>query len=116
MLKQNFDQPIGSIFYEQDTPNVDDGVYKPYAGKDPFPMNKELNMLISTPNQSFQQTFGKFYQGTSGQYLMDMQYQRTNEFGVFGDFYKVALIDRSGAQIPNQLSTTGNTVGEFLSD
>jgi hypothetical protein len=116
MLKQNFDQPIGSIFYEQDTPNVDDGVYKPYAGKDPFPMNKELNMLISTPNQSFQQTFGKFYQGTSGQYLLDMQYQRTNEFGVFGDFFKVALIDRSGAQIPNQLSTTGNTVGEFLSD
>jgi hypothetical protein len=116
MLKQNFDQPVGSIFYEQDTPNVDDGVYKPYAGKDPFPMNKELNMLISQPNQSFQQTFGKFYQGTSGQYLMDIQYQRTNEFGVFGDFFKVALIDRSGAQIPNQLSTTGNTVGEFLSD
>jgi len=116
MLKQNINQPVGSIFYEQDTPNVDEGVYKPYAGKDPFPMNKELNMLISQPNQSFQQTFGKFYQGTSGQYLMDMQYQRTNEFGVFGDFFKVALIDRSGAQIPNQLSTTGNTVGEFLSD
>ena len=116
MLKQNFDQPVGSIFYEQDTPNVSDGVYKPYAGKDPFPMNKELNMLISTPNQSFHQTFGKFYQGTSGQYLMDIQYQRTNEFGVFGDFFKVALIDRSGAQTPNQLSTTGNTVGEFLSD
>jgi len=116
MLKQNFDQPVGSIFYEQDTPNVDDGVYKPYAGKDPFPMNKELNMLISTPNQSFHQTFNKFYQGTSGQYLMDIQYQRTNEFGVFGDFFKVALIDRSGAQTPNQLSTTGNTVGEFLSD
>jgi hypothetical protein len=116
MLKQNFDQPVGSIFYEQDTPNVNDGVYKPYAGKDPFPMNKELNMLISTPNQSFHQTFGKFYQGTSGQYLMDIQYQRTNEFGVFGDFFKVALIDRSGAQTPNQLSTTGNTVGEFLSD
>jgi len=116
MLKQNFDQPVGSIFYEQDTPNVDDGVYKPYAGKDPFPMNKELNMLISTPNQSFHQTFNKFYQGTSGQYLMDIQYQRTNEFGVFGDFFKVALIDRSGAQTPNQISTTGNTVGEFLSD
>jgi len=116
MLKQDINRPVGSIFYEQDTPNVDDGVYKPYAGKDPFPMNKQLNLLLSQPNQSFYQSYSKFYQGDTGQYLMDIQYQRTNEFGVFGDFYKVALIDRSGAQIPNQLSTTGNTVGEFLSD
>lgn len=116
MLKQDINRPIGSIFYEQDTPNVDDNVYKPYAGKKPFPMNKQLNLLLSQPNQSFHQYYSKFYQGDTGQYLMDIQYQRTNEFGVFGDFYKVALIDRSGEQIPSQLSTTGNTVGEFLSD
>ena len=116
MLKQQIDRPIGSIFYEQDTPDTTDGVFKPYAGPKPYPMNKQLNELILQPNQSFQQTYQKFYQGTSGQYLMDIQYQRTNEFGVFGDFFKVALIDRSGNQIPNQLSTTGNTVGEFLND
>lgn len=110
MLKQDIQQPIGKILYETYPPTVANNIMKPYGGKVPFPTNRVLSGLINNNGRSFLQEYGKFYQGSSGQKLFNIKYTTVNEFGVQGNYYKVALIDREG----NPAQT--NRVGELLED
>ena len=77
-------------------------------------MNKELyqRMDATNVNRSFKQEYGQLYKGSSGQDLFDIQYTKTNEFGVSGDYYRVILIDRES----NPSGLTANKVGEFIND
>ena len=75
-------------------------------------MNKQLYQLMTADNlgRSFKQINGKNYQGESGQALFDIQYTKTNEFGVSGDYYRVLLVNRENGE------NITNNVGEFISD
>ena len=122
LLKNPVDSKLGKIGYEKRNPVVTSGVFKPYSGPLPFPMNKEMNLRMesSNSNKSFYQQYGKYYQGTSGLDLFDFVYSPTNEFGVNQDCYRVALINKP----TNTLTISGvtspgkslNKVGEFLKD
>lgn len=103
-LKISPDTSVGAAYYEADQPSSDPK-YKPYGGRVPFPMNKQLYDLISA-GTSLNQLNGQNYKGVSLQDLFDIQYTNVNEFGVNGDFIKVVLLNR----------LTGNDVGTFLSD
>lgn len=111
-LKKSPNTSFGKIFYEKDQPSASP-IYKPYGGTKSFPMNKQLYVLTESQyqNQSLGQINGKVYTGKSGKNLFDMQYTTTNSFGVTGNFYRVALIDRV-----NSNGSLANNVGEFLSD
>ena len=113
MLKQNYETPVGKILYESYPPTNQPGVMKGYGGPVPFPFNRQLNDLISSSN-SFKQQYNNFYKGKTGQDLMDIKYVTTNEFGVTGNYFKVALIDREGTQLSSSAST--NNIGEWLGD
>ena len=121
LLKTPVNSKLGSVSYEKENPNVTSGVFKPYSGPLPYPMNKELNLRMedSNLNRSYYQEYGKYYQGTSGLDLFDFAYSPTNQFGVNQDCYRVALINKPA----NSLTTAGvtegepvNKVGEFLKD
>jgi len=112
ILKTSVDSKVGKIIYEKPLPSVQDGVFKPYGGKKPFPMNKTLNLRMDGANAgtSFYSEYGKYYQGISGQNLFDFQYSPTNQYGVNQDCYRVALISGTTANSPT------NKVGDFLKD
>ena len=122
LLKTPVDSKLGKISFEKNEPNVQPGVYKPYAGPLPFPMNKELNLRMenSNLNRSYYQEFGEYYKGTSNLDLFDFVYSPTNQFGVNQPSYRVALINKP----TNTLTIPGvippgkplNKVGEFLND
>jgi len=121
LLKTPVDSKLGKISYEKPEPNVTSGVFRPYSGPLPYPMNKELNLRMedSNLNRSYYQEYGKYYQGTSGLDLFDFAYSPTNQYGVNQDCYRVALINKPA----NSLTTAGvtegepvNKVGEFLKD
>lgn len=116
LLKNSPDSALGKIFYEAVEVSTESGFLRPYGGKEPFPMNKELNQRMDSSNlgRSFYTQFGKYYQGTSGQPLFDFQYTKTNEFGVTQDCYRFALIDKEPLDGGNDQS--GNNVGDFLND
>lgn len=111
-LKQSPETEFGKIYYEKPEPSASTN-FRPYGGNEPFPMNKQLFNLMTSDNQnrSFSQINGKNYQGKSGQNLFDIQYSKTNSFGVTGDYYRVLLIDRQDGQ-----GNLSNNVGEFISD
>ena len=122
LLKNPVDSKLGKISFEKNDPNVKSGVYKPYSGPLPFPMNKTLNLRMENSNltKSYEQEFGKYYQGTSGLDLFDFAYSTTNQYGVNQPSYRVVLIDKpantltiSGITSPKK---TLNKVGEFLND
>jgi hypothetical protein len=108
LLKTPVDSKLGQISYEKPNPSTDSGVFRPYSGPKPFPMNKEMNLRMNTDNvgRSYYQEYGKYYQGTSGLPLFDFIYSPTNQFGVNQDCYRIALINKP----------TVNKVGEFLKD
>jgi len=106
LLKTQVDSKLGKISFEKKNPNTDPGFFKPYAGPQPFPMNKELRLRLNSTGQSFYTQYGKFYQGTSGLPLFDFMYSPTNQYNVTEDCYRVALIDKP----------TPNKVGDFLND
>lgn len=121
ILKTPVDSKLGNVIYERRNPSVQQGVFRPYSGPLPFPMNKTLNLRMenSNLNRSYYQEYGKFYQGTSGLDLFDFVYSPTNQYGVNQDCYRVALIDKPANTItvPNVISgDTSNKVGEFLND
>ena len=122
LLKTSVDSKTGQILYEKPEPNVEAGVFRPYFGPDPYPMNKQLNLRMDGPNagQTYYEEYQKYYQGTSGQDLFDFQFSRTNGFGVTQDCYRVALIDKvlSATTITGGASAgaAANKVGEFLND
>lgn len=113
-LKNSPETPFGKIYYEKPEPsaNVD---FKPFGGDVNFPMNKQLFQVMDSTNagRSLSQILGTNYKGKSGQNLFDLQYTKTNEFGVTGDYYRVMLIDRNDG---NTGTTIVNKVGEFISD
>ena len=121
LLKKNVDSKLGKISYEKPDPEVKSGVFKPYSGPLPFPMNKEMNLRMenSNLNRSFYQEYGKNYQGTSGLDLFDFVYSPTNQYGVNQDCYRVVLIDKPANELTISGITAGQTlnkVGEFLQD
>lgn len=111
-LKQSPETQFGKIYYEKPEPSASTN-FKPYGGTVPFPMNKQLYTLMTSDNQgrSFSQINGKNYLGKSGQNLFDIQYTKTNSFGVTGDYYRVLLVNRDDGQ-----GNLTNNVGEFISD
>jgi len=122
LLKTSVDSKTGQILYEKPEPTAETGVFRPYFGLDPYPMNKQLNLRMDGPNagQTYYEEYQKYYQGTSGQDLFDFQFSRTNGFGVTQDCYRVALIDKvlSATTITGGASAgaAANKVGEFLND
>ena len=121
LLKSPVDSKVGKISFEKNDPNVISGFYKPYSGPLPFPMNKTLNLRMEDSNltRSYEQEFGKNYQGTSGLDLFDFVYTPTNQYGVNQPCYRVALIDKPANTLTIEGTTPGekiNKVGEFLND
>jgi hypothetical protein len=119
-LKNSPDSKVGKVYYEQPEPSTDD-TFIPYGGEEAFPMNKEFYNRTDSQNvsRSFYDQYGKYYQGKSQQDLFDIQYTKTNEFGVSGDYYRVILIDRENLNLSNSsttVSSAANQVGEFLND
>jgi len=113
-LKNAPDTPVGKSYYEAFTPSTSTE-FKPFGGNVPYPMNKELYQRMDggNVNRSFKQEYGKVYQGASGQELFDMQYTKTNEFGVSGDYFRILLLDREEG---TTIGGTANKVGPFLQD
>ena len=111
-LKQSPETKFGQVYYEKPEPSGS-LTFKPFGGTVPFPMNKQLFNLMTADNQnrSFSQINGKNYLGKSGQNLFDIQYSKTNSFGVTGDYYRIILIDREDGS-----GNISNNVGEFISD
>ena len=121
LLKNPVDSKLGKISYEKPNPGVQSGVFRPYSGPLPFPMNKTLNLRMedSNLNRSYYQEFGKYYQGTSGLDLFDFAYSPTNQYGVNQDCYRVALINKPVNILTisgTNLGESTNKVGEFLND
>lgn len=122
LLKNPVNSKLGKISFEKNDPTAISGVYKPYSGPLPFPMNKTLNLRMenSSLGRSYYEEFGKFYKGTSELDLFDFQYSPTNQYGVNQPSFRVALINKptntltiSGVTSPGK---TLNKVGEFLND
>jgi len=117
MLKTPIDSNVGKILYEKLTPNVQSGVFRPYGGITPFPMNKEFHIRLAGDNSStsYKGEYGKYYQGVSGQDLFDFQYSPINKFGVDQACYRVALISKVN---PTATITGGteNKIIDFLKD
>lgn len=111
-LKNSPDSPIGKVYYEKPEPSADQ-IFRPFGGRETFPMNKQLYQLMESSNigRSMNQILGKDYAGVSGQPVFDVQYTLNNGLGISGNFYRVALIDR----VDNS-GITVNRVGEFISD
>ena len=111
-LKNSPTSQVGKVYYEKPEPAADPE-FKPFGGKENYPMNKQLYQLMEQSNigRSLSQILGKNYQGRSGQNLFDVQYTTTNGLGISGNFYRVALIDRE-----DNSGSTVNKVGEFISD
>lgn len=109
-LKNSPNSQVGKVYYETPDPSAS-SEFKPFGGFVNFPMNKQLYRLMepSNRNRSLSQILGKNYAGRSGQSLFDIQYTNTNQFGVSGDFFRVALINRQNNNSPNK-------VGQFISD
>ena len=109
-LKKSPDTEFGKVYYEKPEPSSDPR-FKPFGGLVNFPMNKQLYQLTNQQGRSLSQILGKNYQGKSGQNLFDIEYTKTNGYGVTGDYFRVLLIDRA-----NNNGTISNKVGEFISD
>lgn len=111
-LKKSPESDFGKVYYEKPEPTADPKFIS-FGGDESFPMNKQLYRIMdsSNSNRSLSQILGKNYQGKSGQNLFDIQYTKTNSFGVSGDYYRVMLIDRE-----NTSGGVDNKVFEFISD
>ena len=111
-LKKEPESQFGKIYYEKPEP-TSDPIFTAFGGDEPYPMNKQLYRLMESSNsgRSLSQILGKNYQGESGQNLFDIQYTKTNSFGVNGDYYRVLLIDREDSS-----GSALNKVFEFISD
>jgi len=116
-LKLSSKSEIGQLYYEVFEPNSESGFFKPYGGRVDYPFNKMLNLSMdsSNTNKNYTQIYNNFYNGESGQFLLDVQYTKTNDLGVTGDFFRVFLIDRNGSSSSN-INLSGNTIKQFLVD
>ena len=117
LLKEMPNVATGKVRYEKPTPSVTQNLFKPYGGLKPFPMNKEMNLRLDT-NNSYLQTYGKYYQGESQRPLFDFAYSTTNEFGETQDCYRIALLNKNSDNPDPTIAnnTKDNKVGELLQD
>ena len=117
LLKETPNDATGKVRYEKPTPSVTQNLFKPYGGLKPFPMNKEMNLRLDT-NNSYLQTYGKYYQGESQRPLFDFAYSTTNEFGETQDCYRIALLNKNSDNPDPTIAnnTKDNKVGELLQD
>ncbi len=114
MLKLPVDSPIGKMYYEKETPSTSDK-FVPYGGRIKFPINRMLRGRTMSPNETFDDFYGKYYFGKSGQNLFDLNYTQTNSIGVSGDYFRVFLLERE----QTQTTSSGfpiNQVGKFIKD
>jgi len=116
LLKEDFNSTVGRILYEPTgaTPN-NITEFRNYGGEVPFPMNRTLYELTQTQN-AFNQTYNVFFSGRSGQNLFNIKYTTVNEFGITGNYYKIALINRTGNQTGVVTAFTENKIGQWLAD
>lgn len=118
LLKVDTNSALGRILYETSGVSQSNiSQFKNYGGnpKNAFPMDRTLYGLTRT-GQSFKQTYGRFYQGTSRQNLFNIQYTTTNEFGIAGNYFKVAMLNRQGNQVGTLTSFSENKIGQWLAD
>ena len=111
---------IGKLYYET-TGITSLASYNNYAGREPFPMNFELNQRLLNPNQTFKDEFGVEYNGRSRQGIFDIEYTTQNGVGATGNFFRVFLLDREGSPVttnPNQatLQFSANTIVNAIVD
>ena len=121
LLKSPVNSKLGQISFEKPDPSVTSGIFRPYEGKEPFPMNKEMNLRLDNSNlgRSYYQEYSKYYQGKSGLPLFDFVYSKTNQYGINQDCYRIALINKPVNSLIVPGTTPGETinkVGEFLKD
>ena len=112
---------IGKLYYET-TGITSLSVYNNYAGRQPFPMNFELNQRIQQQNSTFRDEFSVPYNGRSRQGIFDIEYTTQNGVGASGDYFRVFLLDREGTPPPppggtiNLLLYSANTIADALGD
>jgi len=87
LLKIDPNSNTGKCLYERKNIVVNDR---------PFPMNRELYNRIQFVNTSYNDQYGTFYLGKSGQPLFDITYVETNNLGETGPWYKIDLVNRGG--------------------
>ena len=105
---------LGNLYYEKEIPSASDE-FIPYGGKVRFPANRMLRGRTISGGQTYEQNYGQYYNGKSGQNLFDITYTTTNDLGVSGDYFRVFLLDREDAPV----TTSGvslNSVGQFITD
>lgn len=113
-LKINPNTWLGKIFYTITQPSGDQK-FIPFGGSVPFPMNKFLRDASLEKNKTFEQFFGKNYNGKSGQPIFDINYTDTDKNGLQGNFMRVFLLDREDSpKTPD--GVTLNSVGQFIND
>jgi len=115
-LKIDPNSKIGKSYYEKPEPSTD-SVFVPYGGREKYPFNKMLNyrMKSSNVNKNYSTEYGSFYNGSSQQFLIDINYTKQDSNGVSGDFFRVFLLDRNGADSSN-LNYNTNKIKTFLND
>jgi hypothetical protein len=111
---------IGKLYYET-TGITSLSSYNNYAGREPFPMNFELNQRLLNQNQTFKDEFGVNYNGRSRQGIFDIEYTAQNGVGASGDYFRVFLLDREGSPVTtsqNQatLQFSANTIVNAIGD
>ena len=113
MLKLDVTSVLGKLFYENEIPSTSDK-FVPYGGKVKFPVNRMLRGISLSPNETFNDYYGKYYFGKSGKNLFDLNYSESNSYDVTGNYFRVFLLDRETAN-----TTQGypiNQVGQFITD
>lgn len=113
-LKIPEDNWLGKIYYEKELPSTSDK-FVPYGGKVRFPMNKTLRGRTLNEGQTYEKSYGQYYNGKSGQNLFDITYTTTNHLGVSGDYFRVFLLDREDSQ-KTASGVSLNSIGQFITD
>jgi hypothetical protein len=114
LLKTSPQSIIGLFTYEKSNPSTS-GIFKPYGGFIPFPSNKMLHNLTQNQGQTYENLYGQYYWGKSGQNLFDIVYTNTNDLGVTGDYFRVFLLNRQETSLTS-VSEPLNFVGQFVND
>jgi len=113
MLKLETTSVLGKLFYENEVPSTSDE-YVPYGGKVKFPVNRMLRNLSLSPNETYNDFYGKYYFGKSGKNLFDLNYTESNSYDVTGSYFRLFLLDRETSNDATGYSI--NQVGQFITD
>lgn len=105
---------LGKIYYEKEIPSKSDE-FIPYGGQIEFPMLKALRQRTQEQSRTYENNYGAYYNGKSGDYLFDIVYTNQDDLGASGDFMRVFLLDRQGAPL-NTNGVALNNVTQFVQD